>query len=103
MSHCLSKRTAAAPDWPTLAESGIAGFDTSLWVGLLAPAATPRAVVDKLNAEVVRVLKLPDVVERIVSQGADPSGGSAADFKAFIAAQSAKYARIIKQAGVKGQ
>ncbi len=97
------KRTAAAPDWPTLAESGIPGFDTSLWVGLLAPAATPKAVVDKLNAEVVRVLKLPDVVERIVSQGADPSGGSAADFKAFIAAQSAKYARIIKQAGVKGQ
>lgn len=97
------KRTAAAPDWPTLAESGIAGFDTSLWVGLLAPAATPKPVIDKLNAEVVRILKLPEVAERIVSQGGDPAGNSPAEFKTFIAAQSAKYARIIKQAGVKSQ
>ena len=97
------KRAAAVPDWPTLAESGFPGFDTSLWVGLMAPAGTPRAIVDKLNAEVARILKLPEVAERIISQGADPSPNSAAEFKTFIAAESAKYARIIKQAGVKPQ
>ena len=96
-----AKRAAALPDWPTLAESGFPGFDTALWVGLVAPAATPKAIIDRLNAEVARILKLPEVVERIVSGGADPSPGSPAAFKAFIAAESAKYARIIKQAGVK--
>ncbi len=98
-----AKRAAAVPDWPTLAESGFPGFDTSLWVGLVAPAATPKAIIDRLNSEVARILKLPDVAERIVAGGADPSPTSPAEFKAFIAAESAKYARIIKQAGVKSQ
>jgi len=95
------KRSSAAPDLPTLAESGFPGFDTSLWFGLLAPAATSKEVIGKVHAEVVRVLKLPDVVGRIASQGADIVGDSPAEFAAFIAAESAKYARIIKQAGVK--
>ena len=98
-----AKRAAAVPDWPTLAESGFPGFDTALWVGLVAPAATPRAIVEKLNTEVARILRLPEVAERIVSGGADPSPSSPAAFKTFIAAESAKYARIIKQAGVKSQ
>lgn len=98
-----AKRAAAVPDWPTLAESGFPGFDTSLWVGLVAPAATPKAIIDRLNAEAARILRLPEVAERIVSGGADPSPSSPAAFKAFIAAESAKYARIIKQAGVKSQ
>jgi tripartite-type tricarboxylate transporter receptor subunit TctC len=95
------KRSSAAPDWPTLAESGFPGFDTSLWFGLLAPAATPRDVINRIHADVVRVLKLPDVQERIASQGADIVGNNPAEFAAFITAESAKYARIIKQAGVK--
>jgi tripartite-type tricarboxylate transporter receptor subunit TctC len=95
------KRASTAPELPTLAESGYPGFDTSLWFGLLAPAATPKEIVSKVHGEVVRVLKLPDVVERIASQGADIVGDTPAEFAAFIAAESAKYAKIIKQAGVK--
>ena len=95
------KRSSAAPDLHTLAESGFPGFDTSLWFGLLAPAATSKEVIGKVHAEVLRVLKLPDVVERIASQGADIVGNGPPEFAAFIAAESAKYARIIKQAGVK--
>src|SRR5437899_991338 len=95
------KRSSAAPELPTLAESGFPGFDTSLWFGLLAPAATPRDIVVKVHGEVVRVLKLRDVQERIASQGADIVGSSPDEFAAFIAAESAKYALIIKQAGVK--
>ncbi len=95
------KRSSAAPELPTLAESGFPGFDTSLWFGLLAPAATPRDIVGKVYGEVVRVLKLREVQERIASQGADIVGSSPDEFAAFIAAESAKYALIIKQAGVK--
>jgi len=95
------KRSSAAPDWPTLAESGFPGFDTSLWFGLLAPAATSKEIIVKIHTDVLRVLKLPDVQERIASQGADIVGNSPAEFATFIAAESAKYARIIKQAGVK--
>ena len=95
------KRSPVAPDYPTLAESGFPGFDTSLWNGPLAPAATSKDILGKLHAEVVRVLKMPDVVERIASQGAAPVGNSPAEFAAFIASESEKYSRIIKQAGVK--
>ena len=95
------KRSSSAPDWPTLAESGFPGFDTSLWFGLLAPAATPKEIVSKIHDDVVGVLKLPDVQERIASQGGDIVGNTPAEFAAFIAAESAKYARVIKQAGVK--
>jgi tripartite-type tricarboxylate transporter receptor subunit TctC len=95
------KRSPVAPDYPTLAESGFPGFDTSLWNGLLAPAATPKDIIGKLHAEIVRILKLPDVAERIASQGAIVVGNTPAEFAAFIAAESAKYSKIIKQAGVK--
>ena len=95
------KRSSAAPDWPTLAESGFPGFDTSLWFGLLAPAATPKEISNKVHDDVVASLKLPDVQERIASQGGDIVGNTPAEFAAFISAESVKYAKIIKQAGVK--
>jgi len=95
------KRSSAAPELPTLAESGFPGFDTSLWFGLLAPAATPKDIIGKIHSDTARALKLPDVQERIASQGADIVGSSPDEFAAFIAAESAKYALIIKQAGVK--
>ena len=95
------KRSSTAPDLPTLAESGFPGFDTSLWFGLLAPAGTSQDVIGRVHAETLRALKLPDVVERIASQGADIVGNGPAEFAAFIAAESAKYAGIIRQAGVK--
>jgi tripartite-type tricarboxylate transporter receptor subunit TctC len=95
------KRSSTAPEYPTLAESGFPGFDTSLWFGLLAPAATPREIVAKVHDDVIQVLKLPEVKARIAEQGADIVGDTPAEFAAFISAESAKYARIIKQAGVK--
>jgi tripartite-type tricarboxylate transporter receptor subunit TctC len=95
------KRSSAYPDLPTLAESGFPGFDTSLWFGLIAPAATPKAVIGKLHDDVIEALNLPDVKARIAEQGADIVGDTPAEFAAFIAAESAKYAKIIKQAGVK--
>ena len=95
------KRSSAYPDLPTLAESGFPGFDTSLWFGLIAPAATPKPVIGKLHDDVIEALKLPDVKERIASQGADIVGDTPSEFAVFIAAESAKYAKIIKQAGVK--
>jgi tripartite-type tricarboxylate transporter receptor subunit TctC len=95
------KRASGAPDIPTLAESGFPGFDTSLWFGLLAPAATPKDIVAKVHDDVIQVLKLPDVKARIAEQGADIVGDTPAEFAAFIASESAKYAKIIKQAGVK--
>ena len=96
-------RSSTAPEWPTLAESGFPEIDTSIWVGLLAPAGTSKAIVDKLNVEVVRILRLPEIAERFASQGASPVGNSATEFKTFIAAESTKYSRIIKLAGVKAQ
>jgi tripartite-type tricarboxylate transporter receptor subunit TctC len=95
------RRSSAYPDFPTLSESGFPGFDTSLWFGLIAPAATPKDVVTKIHDDVIQVLKLPDVKERIASQGAEIVGDTPAEFTAFIAAESAKYAKIIQQAGVK--
>jgi tripartite-type tricarboxylate transporter receptor subunit TctC len=95
------KRSSTSPELPTLAESGFPGFDTSLWFGLLAPAATPREIIAKVHDDAVQALKLPEVKERIASQGADIVGDSPAEFAAFIAAEAAKYAKIIKQAGVK--
>jgi len=96
-----AKRSRSAPQYPTLAESGFPGFDTSIWFGLLAPAATPKTIVAKIHDDAVRALKLPEVAERIDSQGAEAIGNSPAEFAAFIAAESAKYARIARQAGVR--
>jgi tripartite-type tricarboxylate transporter receptor subunit TctC len=97
------KRSTIAPEVPTLAESGFPGFDTSNWFGMLAPAATPRPVIDALHAEVARILKLPDVAERITSQGGAIVGNTPSEFAAFIAAESAKYGKIIREAGVKAE
>jgi tripartite-type tricarboxylate transporter receptor subunit TctC len=97
------RRSAIAPEVPTLAESGFPGFETSNWFGLLAPAATPKPIIDMVNTEVVRILKLPDVAERITSQGGEIVGNSPDEFAAFIASESAKYGKIIREAGVKSE
>ena len=96
-----AKRTVAAPDLPTIAEAGLPGYEQSAWHGLLAPAGTPEAVVTKLYAEVSRLLRTPDVVERFTVQGIDVIGGSPAEFAAFIRQDVAKYAKLVKTAGIK--
>jgi len=96
-----AKRTPLAPDLPTIAESGLAGFDISTWFGIFVPAGTPRDVVAKLHAEFTAALAMPDVRERMLSLGAEPVGSSPAEFAAYIRAEADKYARVIKASGAK--
>ncbi len=98
-----AKRVPLLPDVPTIAESALPGFETGTWYGVVAPAGTPRPVVDKLNREVLRILALPDVQERLASQGLEPAGNSPADFATMIRAEIAKYAKIVKAAGIKAE
>ncbi len=93
------KRWPTMPDVPTAAEGGVAGYSHLTWIGILAPAGTPAAIVNRLNREIAAVLALPDVRERIVATGAEPVGSSAAEFAAMLAAEydsTAKLAQRIK-------
>jgi tripartite-type tricarboxylate transporter receptor subunit TctC len=81
-------------------EAGIAGYESSAWFGLVGPAAMPRDIVNKLNAEVVRILRLPEVKQNLASQGAEPLFMTAEEFDAFMQAETAKWARVVKAAGV---
>lgn len=95
------KRSAALPDMPTVAESGYPGYEVSTWFGYLAPAGTPNEVVAKLNAEIGAALKHPDVDKRLVNLGAELDIGTPQDFRKFLEADMARWARVIKQAGIK--
>ena len=95
-----AKRSAVFPELPTMQEAGIAGYDTSTWGGLLAPAGTPKDVIAKLNAEVVKALAAPDVREALAKAGIEPAGGSAAQFDEFIRAEMTRWAKVAQAAGV---
>ncbi len=96
-----AKRSAAAPDLPTLAEAGLTGYEISSWFGLFVPASTPAAVVDKLFKETSRVLKSPDVLERFAKEGAEPVGSTPADFNNYVRTEFVKYNKVIKDNGIK--
>ncbi|MDO8278524.1 MAG: tripartite tricarboxylate transporter substrate binding protein [Burkholderiaceae bacterium] len=95
------KRSAALPDVPTLAEAGLPGFEIIPWVGFCAPAGTPKDIVTKLNTEIVRILKLPDVQAVLQAQGADITTMSPAEMDVYIKRDMAKWAQIIKAANIK--
>ncbi len=97
------KRVRVHPDIPTIAEAGLAGFKWDSWAGLLAPAKTPRAVIDKLNREITRVLRLPDVEQRLTSLGAEPNPGTPAQFDKMIAEQLVIVADIARKSGIQPQ
>jgi len=97
-----TKRSPAAPDVPTMAESGVSGFDISNWFAYFVPSGTPPAAIGKLNAEINRALKLQDVREKLASLGAEVAGGSPEDLAKFARAESAKFANLIKISGAKG-
>jgi tripartite-type tricarboxylate transporter receptor subunit TctC len=94
-------RLAALPAVPTAGEAGVKGFALNVWYGFLAQAATPRPVIDKLSAEITRILSLPDIREKLSSQGMDPFISTTEQFTALIKTDHAKYARIIKNAHIK--
>ena len=94
-------RIAAAPSLPTVAESGLPGFEYSAWVGVFAPIGTPRAVVDKLNIEFIQVLKHPDTVSKIESVGFDPMIGGPEELASLLRTEIARAAKVIKDAGIR--
>jgi tripartite-type tricarboxylate transporter receptor subunit TctC len=97
------KRFPALPQVPTLDESGLKGYEATTWFGLLAPAKTPKDIVARLNTEVDRILKSPDLRERFIADGLEPMGGSSEAFGRFIRSEIAKYAKVIKAANVQKQ
>ena len=92
--------SVVAPDLPTMAEAGVAGYEASTWYGMLGPKGLPQPLLTKINAEVVAILRIPEVKERIISEGAEPVGSSPEEFGEFIKAEIAKWAKVIKAAGI---
>jgi tripartite-type tricarboxylate transporter receptor subunit TctC len=95
------KRSPVAPEIPTVAESGLPGFEVSVWFGVLAPAGTPREIVGRLNAILVKALHAPDVRERLSTQGAEPIGNSPDAFTAQMKRDLVKWAKVVKDADIK--
>ena len=94
------KRSEILPDLPTVAESGLPGYEAVGWFGLLAPAATPKATVAKLSVEANRVLAMSDVREKMLGLGADPAGNTPEEFARFIRDDQAKWSKLMKEAGI---
>jgi tripartite-type tricarboxylate transporter receptor subunit TctC len=98
-----AKRSAALPNVPTIAESGLPGFDYNLWVGVFAPAGTPPDIVDKINKDVAALLQSPEVKERFANLGAEPMPMTPIEFKNFVRTEIDESAKVIKTAGIKAQ
>jgi tripartite-type tricarboxylate transporter receptor subunit TctC len=92
-----AKRNAALPDVPTVAESGVPGYSMNTWYGAVMPAGTPAAIVAKLNGEINKILKMPDVRERLAALGADTVGGSPEQFGASIKSEVAKFTKVVRE------
>ena len=95
------ERNTAIPDLPTMAESGFPGFDVTVWFGLMAPARTPPAIVEKLHRETARILAMPEMRKRFDDLGIEPIGNSPAEFAAAIDGEIPKWAKLIREAGIK--
>jgi tripartite-type tricarboxylate transporter receptor subunit TctC len=93
-------RSSSLPDVPTIAEAGLPGYEMAAWIGLIAPAGTPDAIVQKVQAEVARLVKAPDVVEALRPQGLELVGTSSEEFSALIRQEMPAYARIFRDAGI---
>src|SRR6185369_17953050 len=96
-------RSPALPEVPTMIESGVRGYESSTWYGLLAPKATPRAIVMKLNKEVVAIVNLPEVKSHLLAEGAEPVGNTPEQFGEFIKAEIAKWGKVIRTAGLRAE
>jgi tripartite-type tricarboxylate transporter receptor subunit TctC len=96
-----AQRSASAPDIPTVAESGVPGYEASSWFAFLAPARTPRPVVVQLNEIALKVLKARDVREILIRQGMDPTGSTPAEADAYLRSEIAKWTQVVKEAGIK--
>lgn len=96
-----AKRSAILPDTPTIAESGVPGFEANNWYGIVAPAKTPGPVIDRLNTEIVKVLNSPDLRKLYANLGIEATPGTPAEFTAYIQSEIVKWSKVIKAAGIK--
>jgi len=96
-----AKRAGAMPELPTIAESGVPGYEMVLWIGVFAPAGTPREITGKLNAEVVRVVNLPDIREKLDGMGVEPLGNSSEQVTEWIRREIARFGPVVKAANIK--
>jgi tripartite-type tricarboxylate transporter receptor subunit TctC len=96
-----ARRSPLLPDIPTIAESGVPGYEMSIWWGVLAPAATPAAIVDKLYAEIAAILKQPESAQRLEAEGAEPSPVPSAAFARLLTAEVGKWQRVARDANIK--
>ena len=94
-----AKRSPIAPDVPTLAESGLAGYEVGSWQGVFAPAGTPPDVVKRLNTEIVKIINMPDVRAKLEALGAEPVGNSSDEFATIVKSEVAKWAKVVKESG----
>jgi tripartite-type tricarboxylate transporter receptor subunit TctC len=101
LANAGAKRPVALPDLPTIAEQGLAGFESSSWFGLVAPATTPASVIAKLSQEVAKILQDPDMIRRIHELGCEPGTVFGQDFGAFMQAETAKWSEVIRASGAK--
>ena len=96
-------RSAVLPDVPTLAEAGLSGYDATSWYGMLAPAATPPTAIARLGDEAVKALRSTDLRERLLAQGIEPARGGVEEFRPYLGSEIAKWAKVIKAAGIPPQ
>ena len=96
-----SARSPAAPEIPTIAEAALAGYSVTNWIGIFAPAGTPRDVVVKLNGEITRTMQAPDIQKRLISEGAKFTAGTPEQFGTFVKAEMTKWAKVVKEAGIR--
>jgi tripartite-type tricarboxylate transporter receptor subunit TctC len=98
-----ARRAPTLPDVPTIAEAGVAGFNADLWLGIWGPAKLPRDITEKLSSEIAKLLKLPDVRERLAAQGMEPVGSTPAQFAEFVRRENEQWSKVVKSAGVKAE
>ena len=95
------KRSAVLPDLPTIAESGVPGYEMLNWLGFFAPAGTPLSVIDRLGSESIRIVRLPEVTARFHAQGAEPSALAREEFTAFVRSEVEKWGKVVAATGMK--
>jgi tripartite-type tricarboxylate transporter receptor subunit TctC len=96
-----AKRSSVAPEVPTLAESGLVGLEVGSWQGVFAPAGTPPDIVKRLNSEIVKIINMPDVKEKLIALGAEPVGDTPEQFGAYVKTEVAKWSDVVKKSGAK--
>lgn len=94
-------RTALLPDLPTVSEAGVPGYEMTSWYGVLAPNGTPRGVIQKLNSDLVRAIRIPEVSEKLIEAGAEPVANTPEQYAAFIRSELKKWAKVVQESGAK--